>query len=148
MLVTDARRSFFLRVTQCQATRSNSDCRHILSSSSSGLWSLGSSTTGERHAGITTGSLASTPQPGNGCHALNCTAFGGGRRIGARSLCCFENNSAMLFGKTLRDAAQYTHRLSQSGVNGGLIPSVGDFTQCWWITGIPSAARVDSANPH
>ena len=71
-----------------------------------------------------------------------------GRRIGARSLCCFENNSAMLFGKTLRDAAQYTHRLSQSEVNGGLIPSFGDFTQCWWITGIPSAARVDSTNPH
>ena len=71
-----------------------------------------------------------------------------GRRIGARSLRCLENNSAMLFGKTLRDAAQYTHRLSQSGVNGGLIPSFGDFTQCWWRTGIPSAARVDFTNPH
>ena len=35
--------------------------RHILWSSSSGLWSLGSSNTGERHAGITTGSLASPP---------------------------------------------------------------------------------------
>ena len=38
--------------------------RHILWSSSSGLWSLGSSTMGERHAGITTGSLASLPSGG------------------------------------------------------------------------------------
>ena len=146
--VSDRRLSqFFLRVTQCQATRSNSDCRHILSSSSSGLWSLGSSMTGERHAGITTGSLASTPQPGNGCHTLNCTAFEGGAAHWRPLSHLLKIICAMLIGKT--------HNCVHVMLIGfpvrsewGVDPLLRRLHSCWWITGIPSAIRFDSINPH
>jgi len=70
-----------------------------------------------------------------------------GRRIGARSLCCFENNSAMLFGKML---ICFHNMLIGFPVRSewGVDPLLRRLHSCWWITGIPSAIRFDSTNPH